>query len=37
LNPFRVDRVAVFPYILIISDWRNNLVDNNRFIRIFGE
>jgi hypothetical protein len=37
LNLFRVDRVAVSPYIFIISDWRNNLVDNSRFIRIFGE
>jgi hypothetical protein len=37
LNPFRVDKVAVFPYISIISDWRNNLVDDNKFIRIFNE
>jgi hypothetical protein len=29
--------VAVSLYMSIISDWRNNLVDNNRFIYIFGE
>jgi hypothetical protein len=37
LNSFRVDRVAVFSHISIISDWRNNLIDDNRFIHIFGE
>jgi hypothetical protein len=34
---FRVDRVTVLPHIFIISDWRNDLVDNSRFIRIYGE
>jgi hypothetical protein len=37
LNLFRVDRVAVSPYMPIISDWRNNLINNSRFIRIFDE
>jgi hypothetical protein len=37
LNLSRVDRVTVSLYIPIIFDWRNNLIDDNRFIRIFGE
>jgi hypothetical protein len=37
LNLFRVDRIVVSSYIFVISDWRNNLVNDNRFIRIFGE
>jgi hypothetical protein len=37
LNLFRVDRMAISLYISVIPDWRNNLVDNNKLIRIFGE
>jgi hypothetical protein len=37
LNLFRVDRVAVSLYMPIISDWRNNLVGDSKFIRIFSE
>jgi hypothetical protein len=29
--------VAVFLYISVIPDWRNNLMSDSRFIRIYGE
>jgi hypothetical protein len=34
---FRVDKMAVFSYMPVISDWRNNLVGDNKFIRIYDE
>jgi hypothetical protein len=37
LNLFRVDKMAVSTHISVIPDWRNNLIDDNRFIRIFSE
>jgi hypothetical protein len=37
LNLSRVDRITISPYISVIPDWRNNLMDDNRFIRIFNE
>jgi hypothetical protein len=37
LNLFRVDKMTVFLYISIISDWRNNLMNNNKFIYIFDK
>jgi hypothetical protein len=37
LNSSRVDKMMISSYISIIFDWRNNLMNNSKFIRIYSE